>query len=528
MSVQYRQYQVDAADRAFEEWKGGVKATLAILPTGTGKTVLSGIVAKRARREFNRRTLFLAHREELITQAADKLARFELETAIEMADQDARRSAALFGSPDVVIGTVQSLQKNRLTRWSPDEFGLIITDECHHARAKTYQNIYDHFRESWHLGITATPDRGDGQNLGAIYETLAFEYPLRKAIKEGYLVPLVTARLLTSVNLREIKTTGGDYNQGELELRLSPHIEELADAIKAEIGDRQSVVFTPDVGSAEAMAAALSEMGIESEAVSGKMPKNERRDALRRFEDAAFRAICCCDLLTEGWDCPRVSCVVIARPTKKRNRYAQMIGRGTRPHQDSGKTNCLVIDFAWQTTSDHELCTPVNLFDDSQTDDEVIEVAEQLLKEGKELDPERAIDEAEEIVRKRFKVKLTGKKASYKKFVFDPVGVGELVGLRLKHGWDFNPDNPASRKQLDYLKKLGVEVPDGLSRQGAGKTIDHLAKRRDAGLATVKQVGFLISLGVDPGQAREMTFKQAGETITHLLNNKDDADRKIA
>jgi superfamily II DNA or RNA helicase len=348
LSVQDRYYQRAASDACFGQWTGGVKSTLLVLPTGTGKTVVSGMVCRRAIDEFSRRSLFLAHREELITQAADKLSRFDLTTAIEMADQRAQRHASLFGSPDVTIGTIQTLQRGRLRSWRRDEFGLIVVDEAHHAKAQTYLNTLGWFDNYWLLGITATPDRGDGQNLGSVFETVAYEYKLRQAIEDGFLVPIVAARLHTTVNLKNIKTTGGDYNAGELEERIGPHIEELADAIVKECGSRQTVVFTPDVGSAEAMADALTQLGVKAEAVSGAMQKVNRRDALRRFSERDYQAIVCCDLLTEGWDEPQVACVVVCRPTKKRNRYAQMIGRGTRPHPDSGKVDCLVIDFAWE------------------------------------------------------------------------------------------------------------------------------------------------------------------------------------
>jgi superfamily II DNA or RNA helicase len=487
-SVQDRYYQAEATDAAFGKWEGGSQSTLLILPTGTGKTVVSGKVCRRAIDQYQRRSLFLAHREELITQAADKLSRFDLSTAIEMADQRAQAHAGLFGKPDVVIGTIQTLQRRRLQSWDPREFGLIVVDEAHHAKAATYLNTLGYFKDYWLLGITATADRGDGQNLGSVFENVCYEYKLRKAIEDGYLVPLVTARLHTTVDLRNIKTTGGDYNAGELEARIAPHIEELADAIVKECGTRQTVVFCPDVGSSEAMADAMTQLGVKAEAVSGNMQKVDRRDALRRFSERDYQAIVCCDLLTEGWDEPAVACVVVCRPTKKRNRYAQMIGRGTRPHPDSGKIDCLVIDFAWETTSAHELCTPVELFDDSCLDDEIKKLAASLMFEAGEklADPKQCIDEAERIIseRRKLKIKLTGRQATYKKIVYDPVGVGSIIGVPIKQSWDFNPLNPASEKQLSYLRKLGVENPEGLSRTGAGKMIDKLAGRREQGLAT--------------------------------------------
>jgi superfamily II DNA or RNA helicase len=497
------------------------------MPVGTGKTVCAGLVARRALDELGRRTLFLAHREELIHQAATTLSRFGLECAIEMGDQrydDALKAGRLFGTtPDVCVATVQTMQGNRLLRRARDEFGVIITDEAHHARAKSYRRVFDHFNDYYHLGITATPDRGDGQNLGAVYQAIAYEYSMRQAINDGYLVPIVTARLPCGVNLEDIKTTGGDYNQGELEERIAPHIEALCDVVQKEIGGRQTVIFTPDVGSAEAAASVLDQMGVSARAVSGRMAKVDRRDTLGAFAAREFQAIVCCDLLIEGWDCPAVSCVVVMRPTKQRGRYVQMIGRGTRPYGANGeKPDLLVLDFAWETTSPHELVTSVELFDDSQLDDEVAEIAEELLATGKERDPLKAIDKAEEIKRERntFKIKLTGKRTSYRKIVYDPVGVGAILGIPIKRGWDFNPASPATEKQLNLLRALKVEQPEGLSKAGAGKLIDRLMKRRQAGLATIKQVEFMVSLGVDMKQAREMTFDQAHQSIDTILGNR--------
>jgi hypothetical protein len=157
-------------------------------------------------------------------------------------------------------------------------------------------------------------------------------------------------------------------------------------------------------------------------------------------------------------------------------------------------------------------------------DDDVMKIASELMLQETETpkDPKKVLDEAERIVaeKRRLKIKLTGKSAVYSKVVYDPVGVGAIIGLPIKRSWDFNPANPASQKQLDYLKKLGVEHPEGLSRQGAGKMIDQLAGRREAGLATVKQVSFLMNLGVEAATAREMTFPQASESIAFLLAEK--------
>lgn len=517
--IQDRAYQVKSRDRAFEEWEGGTPSTLLVLPTGTGKTVVAGMIHRRALDVHGRRGLFLAHREELIIQAEEKLSDFDLSCAVEMGTAHARRNEGLLGRADVTIATVQTMQGRRLETWPPDAFGVITVDEAHHARAATYKKILDYFRGYWLLGITATPDRGDKKNLGVAFKSLAYDYPLAEAIRDGYLVPIVVARLHTDVDLGDISTTGGDFSTAELEEAIGPHVESLARAIREEIALRPTVVFTPDVGSAEMMASALVQLGVTAEAVSGKMPRVDRRDALDRFKGGDFQAVCCCELLIEGWDEPQVSAVVVARPTRKRARYAQMIGRGTRPHATSDKSDCLVVDFAWKTTADHALCTSVALFDDGSMAPETRREAEAVLAEGEIKDPQQAIAEAEERLRRRelMKVRLTGATAKYRKVVYDPVGVGHLLGLPIKKGWDFHPSHPASERQLSFLARLGCDDPAGLSRSGAGKLISALKGRMDKGLATVKQVALLGDLGVAPERAREMTLPEASAAIDGLL-----------
>ncbi len=482
------------------------------------------MVAKKSLEE-GRQTLFLAHRYELINQTMATFTRMGLNPGIEMGNQKYDEHASLFGRPDVCIATVQTLKGARLAKRGRTEFGTIITDECHHSRAKTYGDIYDYFRDYNALGITATPDRGDGKNLGAIFTKVAYEYSLRSAIRDGWLAPIVSARMPCGVDLRNIKTTGGDFDQAELAARITPHVESLSYITKSEIGDRQTVVFCPDVGSAEAVADCLCKLGaadgtgLIARAVSGAMPPDARKQALDDFFDFKYQVIACCDLLIEGWDCPQVSCVVIMRPTRQRGRYTQMIGRGTRPYSNEQtgfvKRDVLVLDFAWETTSGHELCTTIDLFDDSALDDEVTKIAAELMASGAQREPMKAIDEAERIHRERTTMSITlgGHRATYKMVTYDPVGVGSIIGVPIKTGWDFNPSNPASKGQIDALKRMGVERPEGISMTGAGKMIGALKKRAAANLSTIKQVGDLVAIGVDLKKARQMNFFEAKQAL---------------
>lgn len=523
----YRDYQSEAREKAFDEFGSGVESTLVVMPTGTGKTVLAGMCVERAKEVFGKPTLFIAHREILINQAYRTLGYFGLDAAIEMGQSNAREHLANFGHPDAVVGSVQTLQDNRLMQWDREYFGLIIIDECHRALADSYTKTLNWFTGYRLLGITATPKRGDERNLGSRFQTKAYEYRLRNAIQEQWLVPLRTRTCTTSVDLRGVKLAGGDFSVGELEERIGPELERLGRGFVREIGTRTAVAFLPDVGSAMAFAQVLTDLGVSARYVAGTggtfgMIKAERNENLEAFNKGEFQVVTCNELLVEGWDCPRVEAVGILRPTTKQYRYAQMVGRGTRPSPDTGKTDCLVVDFDWETDGEvKDLCTTVELFDDGSLNDEVIAIAKQIAADrAVDVDPLEVIEEAEKIVRtrQRFRIQLTGKEEEYRSWEHDPVGVAKLLDIKLnrKHDLDKNGTNPASSAQLKMLHGLGVSTPEGLSKWGASKMISKLLKRKEAGASSAVQVQALMSNGVDGTLAREMSFNEAKAAITEI------------
>jgi superfamily II DNA or RNA helicase len=530
--IEYRDYQIAARGAAFTEFERGTESALIVMPTGTGKTVLAGMCVEEALSQ-NLRTLFLAHREVLITQAYNTLSAFGFDVSVEMGQQDARKMAAVAGQADAVVGSVQTLQDDRLMRWSPHEFGLIIIDECHRSLADSYTKILNWFSGYSLLGITATPGRGDGRNLGARFTKKVFEYPLRRAITEQWLVPLRTRECPISVDLKGVKLFGGDFSVGELEERIGPKIEQLARGFMNEVGDRPAVAFLPDVGSAMAFAQVCSAIGQndgtnrQARYVAGAggafgMGKLEKNANLLAFNEGQYQIIVCCELLIEGWDCPRVSAVGILRPTKQQYRYAQMVGRGLRLHHQSGKRDCLVVDFDWETEKDaKDLCSTIDLFDDGSIDWEVFAVARQIMQErAVDYDPSEILEEADRIIttRQRFMIQLSGKTADYKAIEYNPVGVSSVLGLKLNRKYDLDKQgrNPASDKQLGLLRSLGVEVPDGVSKWGASKLIDKIMKRRDSGLASVRQLHALLGSGVNEALARQMSAAQAKDAIQEL------------
>lgn len=543
-----RIYQAKAVDRTFGEYAKGRRSTLVVQPTGTGKTVVAAMLAGRMREERGLRTLFLAHREELINQALATFVRCGIDATVEMAGQKAQDMGILFGHSEVVVGSVASMQKGRLAGWDRDHFGLVIIDECHHSLAASYRNILGHFGSAWICGLTATPDRGDRRNLGSIFESKAFDYPLGHAIKGnngddpgGWVVPPKVRRCPVQIDLRGIRVAGPDFNAGDVEERIGPLIEQLARATIVEAEDRQTVIFTPDCGSAQAVADVLRQLGAGAEYVAGTggkfgMPKEERRDILGRYNRGEFQYLVCADLLFEGWDCPQVSAVAIMRPTKIRARYAQMVGRGIRLWPDGGKVDCRVIDFDWQTDDEaRDLSLVVDLFDDGECNEDVMDEARAMERaarkqasdagrEHDDIDPQEIIEKAEEVVRvrTRLNIRLTGKEAKYQAIDIDPMGVGKLLDFKFtkKSNMDTRGDNPATPKQLGMLKFLGIERPEGVSKFGAIKLIDKLMKRRESGLAPVRLVRDLLASGVEGEIARGLSESSARIALAEIQTAK--------
>jgi superfamily II DNA or RNA helicase len=531
-NIKYRDYQIAGRDAAFKEHESGNNDTCVVLPTGTGKTCLAGMAFEQAL-ERGRKGLFLAHREVLIRQAHKTISAFGFDTAVEMASESAREQSALCGQPEVVVGSVQSLQGDRLFSWDREAFGYIVVDECHRVLAEQHQNVLNYFQGYWHLGITATPDRGDDRNIGSVYSK-AYEYSLRQAIRDRWLAPLRTRTCKTEVDLRGIKMHGGDFALPDLVARLTPKVEKLARAFFEEIGDRPFVYFTPDVGSANLFAAIATKLGHPCEYVAGVggewgMGKDEKNEKLGRFADGAIQGVVCCDLLFEGWDAPHVQAVGIGRPTRKRYRYTQMVGRGTRPSPSTGKTDCIIVDFDWQTDPDvKDICLVVDLFDDGSLDPEVRDFAAKKERErkGKSLDPVELIEEAERVVkvRKTLHVSLSGKHAKYEVVECDPVGVGKLLDVKLNRKYDIDTQgrNPASQAQKWKLKSLGVEAAETMSKWGASKLISKLEKRKQGGFASPQDVKILLRGGVSEDIARSLSAGQAQDYIAALIERNNE------
>lgn len=490
MGQELRPYQQQARDRIHAEWDAGHTRTLLVLPTGTGKTIVFASVAADQVRAGDR-VLILAHRGELLEQAADKLQRSTgLVSAVEKAE-----STCLDSWFRVVVGSVQTLQRTaRLERFPQDYFGTIIIDEAHHAITDGYRRILDYFSGAKVLGVTATPDRGDMRNLGEVFDSLAFEYKLTDAIKEGYLCKIMAQTIPLQLDITSVTMSGGDYAVGDLGTALDPYLEQIAAEMARRCKSRKTVVFLPPIKTSQKFRDLLNAHGFRAAEVNGQ--SDDRRQVLADFDAGKYNVLCNSMLLTEGWDCPSVDCVVVLRPTKVRSLYSQMVGRGTR--LSPGKTDLLLLDFLWMTDK-HELCRPADLV----CEDRAVarQMTETLAESGCPEDIEQAAAQASEDVvaqREEALAKQLAEQRRKKAKLVDPlqyemsIQAEDLSGYVPTFGWEAGPP---SEQQTAALEKLGI-LPDAVESAGkAALLLDRLNKRRDEGLTTPKQIRCLEKYG---------------------------------
>lgn len=490
MGQELRPYQQQARDRIHAEWDAGHTRTLLVLPTGTGKTIVFASVAADQVRAGDR-VLILAHRGELLEQAADKLQRSTgLVSAVEKAE-----STCLDSWFRVVVGSVQTLQRTaRLERFPQDYFGTIIIDEAHHAITDGYRRILDYFSGAKVLGVTATPDRGDMRNLGEVFDSLAFEYKLTDAIKEGYLCKIMAQTIPLQLDITSVTMSGGDYAVGDLGTALDPYLEQIAAEMARRCKSRKTVVFLPLIKTSQKFRDLLNTYGFRAAEVNGQ--SDDRRQVLADFDAGKYNVLCNSMLLTEGWDCPSVDCVVVLRPTKVRSLYSQMVGRGTR--LSPGKTDLLLLDFLWMTDK-HELCRPADLVCEDRT--VARQMTEHLAETGCPEDIEEAAAQASEDVvaqREEALAKQLEEQRRKKAKLVDPlqyemsIQAEDLSGYVPAFGWEAGPP---SEQQTAALEKLGI-LPDAVESAGkAAMLLDRLHKRRDEGLTTPKQIRCLEKYG---------------------------------
>jgi ATP-dependent helicase IRC3 len=337
-----RPYQREAVAAVREAYlHRGIRRPLIVLPTGSGKTVVFAHLSRL--RANTGRILIIAHREELLGQAADKIMHIapDLDIGIVKASRNDHHA-------HVVCASIQTIANPRRIAPLVGTIGTVIVDEAHHASAKTYREALTALGAftadgPLTLGVTATAGRGDGVGLGSVWQEIVYQRGIIHMIAEGYLVDVRGLEVVTDVDYRNIKTSRGDYTDASLgaELDRSGAMEAAAVAYDRYARSRRGVAFTPTIETARELAAHLTARGIPSAYLSGETNPQERRAVLRRLRSGEIQVVTNCAVLCEGFDEPVLSCALIARPTKSRTLYTQMAGRVLRLHP--GKTDALIL-----------------------------------------------------------------------------------------------------------------------------------------------------------------------------------------
>lgn len=532
-----RWYQQDAV-LSIEASLMALRSTMLVLATGLGKTQCFGAVAHRWKEG---RVLVLAHRDELVQQAQGRLEQMTGELVeIEQANLHSHKAR-------IVVGSVQSVYRaDRLERLRKHgEFGLIIIDEAHHAVSSSYQAVLAAFPHAKVLGVTATPDRADEKALGKVFEDVAYQMDLRSGIDHGYLVPLRGKEIeIKEIDLDPVNTVAGDLSAEALNTSMLPGVEGIVKAMLHHAQNQQGIIFFPGVSSAELAAERLNALKPNCAAfVSGETPRDERKRIMDRFRAGEFQFLSNCQVATEGFDAPTASVIGLARPTKSRSLYAQMVGRGTRTLPgvverikgregddarrqaiaSSTKRGCLLVDFTGNNTR-HCLMTPYDLLGGDYSDAE--RKAAKKVAEEEGVDVKTALERAKELVQRELDRKA--RQEALKK-----------VQSRVKStSRDFNPFRisqgeheqkyaveygfkPISVRQRAFLVSQGFaeQELEGMSARQASKAIDGLLHRKRKGLVSERQARQLSQAGVD---TRNVTARAASMLIKHILSGNPD------
>jgi len=538
--VRLRDYQEAAADGVFAAWADHVSA-LAVLPTGLGKTVLFAEIIRRMH-ERGARAMVLAHREELITQAADKIQRVTgLEAQIEMGEYHVQ---PYFGQmPPVVVSTVQTHcaggdGAGRMSKFDPQDFGLVVIDEAHHATAGTYRRCIDWYRQNPAckvLGVTATPDRADEAALGQVFDAVAYEYGVLEAIQNGWLVPIEQQMVTVgSLDFSGVRTTAGDLNQGDLAevMENERNLQGIAAPTVEICGDRRAIIFATTVEQAERLAEILNRYKPDKAAwLCGKTDKEDRRNMLADFKAGRLQYVVNVGVLTEGFDDAGVQVVVMARPTKSRALYAQMAGRGTRPAEEvagllgdlptaqercamirgSSKPSCLIVDFCGNAGR-HKLCCTADILGGNIDDDVVAEVARRVRENGKPVDMTAELEKVKAEVEARKKREAATRaglqaRAQFLVTKIDPFNEWDLAPVQ-ERGWDRGRHFTPKQAQV-LLERIGVD-PDKIPYGQGKQLLDEYFRRLQGGYASLKQAALLKKRGFTMPLRHDMAGRMIG------------------
>ena len=484
---------------------------LIVMSTGSGKTILFNDLAKQFVSQ-NKNVLVLAHREELLFQAAEKMERFNsIPFSMIKSGYDVDMSKHYF------VASVQSLCKeDRLKKFPKDFWSLIICDEAHHLTAKTYQDILNYFENYKLLGVTATERKSEAKKFASMFDTKAYEYDIRQMITEGYGSKIIARNANISVDLTNVRVVSGDFCVNELDREVSKKFDTIANYINNELKYRRSIlIFTPRVESAIALAENLQKKGMSAAAISGQ--SKDRADKILHFKNGDIRILVNAILLSEGTDIPQIDCIINLRPTLSTIFYNQVIGRGLRLAPK--KENCLVVDCLWNTSKD--VLHPANIFAKEESvcrmmkdflvsnvnrsfDMMVLEKYFDFACHFKEMESARLLT-FNNLTKKGLK--------DYRIFAFI-FNHSELLQYEPIYGWEMLPP---TQKQVEFIEKSGISSSN-LTKGLASKIIDVIIKRIEKKQCTVKQVFFMSSKGIFD-KAPEITFDVAREIMDSATKN---------
>ena len=334
-AIELRDYQQEATENLQKMREDGKTIALLYHATGVGKTITAATDAKAV----GGRTLFLVNALKLASQAKETFAKVWPEATLGEYTGSQKDM-----TQTVIFATVQSISKD-LEKFSPTDFDYLIVDECHHAAANTYQKIFTYFHPKFILGLTATPERSDGEGMLELFQNVAHKMDLKTAVERGVLVPIRCIRVKTNIDLTDVRINGIKYNSQDLESKLFiPERNQLiVDTYLKYVNGKKTVIFCASVDHAAEIAKLLRDNGVKAEAVSGRDRVEVREKILKDYETGSTNVLCACDLLNEGWDSPHTTVLFMARPTMSKTIYLQQLGRGTR--RCPGKEDLLVIDF---------------------------------------------------------------------------------------------------------------------------------------------------------------------------------------
>lgn len=586
-----RPYQVEAV-KGIEDAFLQAPSTLLVMATGTGKTVVIAEVLRR--RAHLGRAMVIAHRGELVFQGTDTIQTVaDLSVDIEMAEYRAPTTGS--DRADVVVGTVQTQNAGtdlkRMERFNPAEFATLVIDEAHHSPAASYLEVVNYYRQNPELrvlGVTATPDRHDEEAMGQVFETVAYEYGIEDAIKDGYLVPIQQSPILIhGLDYSHVRTTAGDLNgsdlagvmeseepaqqivQATLERAMSLKPGTLTETVKAgpieelparmapilaEHPPRQTLVFCVTVAHANLFAEVANRWSPDlSKMICGKTPKDDRREILKSFGARKFPILANVGVATEGFDAPGIEVVAMARPTKSRSLYTQMVGRGTRtlpgviddletPEERreaialSPKPAMEVIDFVGNSGR-HKLVTARDVLAGNQSD-AVVERAnrnmERDAEEGREPeDVQESLREAEqEIIEERRREEEAERERRKKLVATTSYEVGNQVNpfdLFDVEPWRERPWH-RGRKPSEAMSKMLVNAgidPTDKSFTEAKQLIGQIIDRRDKGKCTYKQARALVRAGISEREAGAMTFTDASVKLDEIMHRTPASEKQL-